>query len=146
MFSANESGEDIIMEYNKILSACAAVAVTATSFVLVSTPLHAKSPIVVVVNPDDIVTRHISYADLNLASVAGERTLEHRVGSAIKSLCEEATGDSFTSLSRSYPKCRTSAWGQARPQLANAAQRARDIALTGTSTIAAVAITIDLSK
>jgi hypothetical protein len=60
----------------------------------------------------------------------------------------EATGGSDASfmpniLSR---KCRTSAWNQARPQIALAVQRSQDIALTGTSPIAAVAITIALTK
>ncbi len=38
--------------------------------------------------------------------------------------------------------CDTSAWGGARPQIARAVQRAREIAATGSSTIAAAAITI----
>lgn len=133
------------MGYDKILSACGAVAITTSSFVLVCTPLYAKSPVVVVANPD-FVTRRINYADLNLASSSGEVTLNRRVGGAIKGLCLEATGDDHGMMHFANVKCRTAAWKQARPQIASAAQRARDIALTGTSTIAAVAITINLSK
>ena len=134
------------MDYTKLLSACIAVGITGGSFAIVTTPVGAKSPVVVVANPD-IVIRSISYADLNLASSPGEVTLNRRVGGAIKSLCLEATGGDLSFMPNLWShKCRTSAWNQARPQIGLAVQRSRDIALTGTSSIAAVAITIDLTK
>lgn len=135
------------MEYIKFVSACVAVAITGGSFAIVATPVHAKSPIVVVADAD-IVTRHISYADLNLASSAGEATLHRRVGRGIGSLCLEATGGSDAAFMPNVQsrKCRTSAWSQARPQISQAVRRAQDIALTGTSSIAAGAITINLTK
>jgi UrcA family protein len=135
------------MDYIKLLSACVAVGITGGSFAVIATPVHAKSPVVVVAN-QDIVTRSISYTDLNLASSPGEVTLNRRVGGAIKSLCLEATGGGdFSFMPNLWShKCRTSAWNQARPQIALAVQRSRDIALTGMSPIAAVAITIDLTK
>jgi hypothetical protein len=43
-------------------------------------------------------------------------------------------------------KCDNRAWGEARPQIARAVQRAHDIASTGTSPIAAAAITISLAQ
>jgi UrcA family protein len=132
------------MQYNKLISACAAVAITAGSFGLVSPPAFAKSQRVVVVADSNIVTRRISYADLNLASSPGEATLNRRVGGAIRSLCLEATeGSDRFGVDH---QCRNSAWGQARPQIDQATQRARDIAATGTSTIVAAAITINLTK
>lgn len=135
------------MDYTKLLSACIAVGITGGSFAIVTTPVGAKSPVVVVANPD-IVIRSISYTDLNLASSPGEVTLNRRVGGAIKSLCLEATGGGDLSFMPNLwsHKCRTSAWNQARPQIGLAVQRYRDIALTGTSSIAAVAITINLTK
>jgi len=134
------------VDYTKLLSACIAVGITGGSFAIVTTPVGAKSPVVVVANPD-IVIRSISYADLNLASSPGEVTLNRRVGGAIKSLCLEATGGDLSFMPNLWShKCRTSAWNQARPQIGLAVQRSRDIALTGTSSIAAVAITIDLTK
>ena len=134
------------MDYTKLLSACIAVGITGGSFAIVTTPVGAKSPVVVVANPD-IVIRSISYADLNLASSPGEVTLNRRVGGAIKSLCSEATGGDLSFMPNLWShKCRTSAWNQARPQIGLAVQRSRDIALTGTSSIAAVAITINLTK
>lgn len=136
------------MEYNKLVSAFAAVAITAGAFTLVSSPAFAKDRPVLVLADSDVMTRRISYADLNLASASGERTLKHRVSRGINGLCFDATGgqDGQFTTNLARMKCSKTAWGQARPQMANAAQRARDIALTGTSTIAAVAITIDLSK
>lgn len=134
------------MDYTKLLSACIAVGITGGSFAIVTTPVGAKSPVVVVASPD-IVIRSISYADLNLASSPGEVTLNRRVGGAIKSLCLEATGGELSFMPNFWShKCRTSAWNQARPQIGLAVQRSRDFALTGTSSIAAVAITIDLTK
>ena len=134
------------MDYIKLLSACVAVGITGGSFAVVATPVHAKSPIVVVADAD-IVTRHISYADLNLASSSGEATLHRRVGGGIQSLCLEATGGDLSFIVNPLGrKCRTSAWNQALPQIALAVQRSHDIALTGASPIAAVAITIDLTK
>jgi UrcA family protein len=131
------------MDHIKLLSACAAVAITAGSFALVSPAFAKDRPVVVVANPD-VVTRHISYADLNLASSPGEVTLNQRVGGAIRSLCFESTGGS--ELLGVGHLCRNSAWSEARPQITQAVHRARDIASTGTSTIAAAAITIQLAK
>ncbi|MCH8617355.1 UrcA family protein [Sphingomonas sp. SM33] len=134
------------MNYGKIISFSAAVALASGVFMLVASPAHGK-PVVVVANPA-ILTRHISFADLNLASSSGERTLNRRVGGAIGGLCSEATGGedgSFTTRLEKR-KCNNSAWGQARPQIARAAQRARDIASTGVSPIAAAAIAIDFQK
>jgi UrcA family protein len=136
------------MKYIRFLSASAAVAITIGSFALVAHPAIAHSGPVIVVANQDAVTRHVSYSDLNLASAAGELTLKHRVSGAVSSLCSEATGgqDGFYGTNIARMKCNKTAWGQARPQMANAAQRARDIAVTGTSTIAAVGITIALVK
>ena len=134
------------MNYGKIISFSAAVALASGVFMLVASPAHGK-PVVVVANPA-ILTRHISFADLNLASQPGERTLNHRVGSAIGELCSEATGGEDGSFITKLEKtaCSKSAWGQAGPQITQATQRARDIAYTGASPIAAAAITINLKK
>jgi UrcA family protein len=135
------------MDYSKLISISAAVLLTSSVFVLVAPPAFGKVRPVVVVAPD-VVTRHISSADLNLASAAGEQTLNRRVGGAVSSLCQEATGgtDGNYMTVISAGKCRQSAWNQARPQIAQLTQRARDIASTGVSPIAAAAITINLTK
>lgn len=135
------------MDYSKLISISAAVLVTSGVFALVAPPAFGKAPVLVTA-PADVVSRHINYADLDLASSAGEVTLNRRVGGAVGSLCHEATGgpDGNFMTTIANRKCRTSAWNQARPQIAQATQRARDIASTGVSPIAAAAITIDFTK
>ena len=136
------------MEYAKIIRACAAAAVTIGAFAVVAPPAYGKTrPVVVVAEPDRVV-RRISYADLDLASAAGESTLHRRVGGAISSLCTEAVGRPERSIETKLAdmNCRRSAHEQAEPQIANAVQRARDIAMHGTSTIAATAISIVLPQ
>ena len=136
------------MEYPKIIRACAAAAVTIGAFAAVAPPAYGKTrPVVVVADPDRVV-RRISYADLDLASAAGESTLNRRVGGAIRSLCTEAVGSPDLSIDSKLAdmNCRRSAHEQAKPQIANAVQRARDIAMHGTSTIAATAISIVLPQ
>ena len=134
------------MNYGKIVSFSAAVVLASGVFVLVASPAHSK-PVVVVANPDTL-TRHISFADLNLASGSGELTLNRRVGGAIGGLCSEAVGGEDSNFMTRLEKtaCTKTAWSQARPQIAQVTQRARDIASTGVSPIAAAAITIDLRK
>jgi UrcA family protein len=130
------------MKHIRAISLCAAIAVTAT------TPAFGRSAPVFVTAPVDVVTRHISYADLNLASVAGERALQRRVGTAVTDLCLDATGgnDGSPKYKLSMIHCSGEAWNGARPQMARAVQRARDIASTGSSSIAAAALTISLPK
>jgi len=133
--------------YARLIALSGAAAITSAIVFAMAPPASAKTAIVVVA-PADIVTRHISYADLNLASSAGENTLNARVGGAVRSLCDEAVGGEDGSLTGKLATkhCSTSVWDQARPQISSAAERARDIALTGKSTIAAAAIVITLPE
>lgn len=132
----------------KIVSLCVATAITAGGLFVVSPPASARQPIVVTAPAEDMVVRRVSFADLNLASTAGEKTLNHRVGGAVTSLCIEAVGPDTRSLSSTIAnmRCTRQAWDGARPQIANAVQRARDIAATGSSAIAATAIVISIPQ
>lgn len=132
--------------HGKLASISSTVAIALVGLA-VATPAFGQTPVVVVV-PSDVVTRQINHADLNLAAAAGERTLKHRVSGAVSGLCSEALGgrDAGFAFKYSMIECRTVAWDQARPQMARAVQRARDIASTGTSPIAASAITVVLPK
>lgn len=133
------------MTYQKTLSLCAAVAITCTGLAVVAPPAFAKTRTVVVMAPAaDAPTRRVSYADLNLASAQGETLLNRRVGYAVDDVCAEATGgdDGSLTIKLVMVRCDTSAWNGARPQIARAVQRAREIAATGSSTIIAGAITI----
>ena len=136
------------MEYTKLVSISAAVLLTTGVFGLVASPAHSKAGAVFVVANPNVVTRHVSFSDLNLASAAGEQTLNNRVVGVVRSLCDETTGglDGNYITANFYAKCRRSAWAQARPQIALATQRAREIASTGTSPIAGAAITVVLTK
>lgn len=130
------------------LSLCAALSMTAAGFFPVASPALGKSTHVVVVAPAERVARHISYADLNLASAAGETTLNNRVDAAVTDLCLDATGgnDGSFTFKTSMMRCSSSAWNEARPQIDRAVQRARDIAFTGKSSIAAALLTISLPQ
>lgn len=86
--------------------------------------------------PDDGLSVRVSYRDLNLASARDERILNRRVGSATHVVCEPH----FSNLERA--DCVSYAWRGARPQIAMAVKRARELALTGTTSIPLVAIAI----
>lgn len=133
--------------YSRFIAFSGSVVLTSAIIFSMAPSASAKPPIVVIA-PADIVTRHISYADLNLASSAGEDTLKARVGGAVRSLCDEVVGGEDGSLRLKFAAkhCSTLAWDQARPQISRAAERARGIATTGTSTIATAAIVIKLSE
>lgn len=61
----------------RLFAAVGAIAVVVTS-ITVSTPALAKErPVVVAANPE-VVTRRVTYADLNLASLPGEAALTAR--------------------------------------------------------------------
>lgn len=130
------------MTYSKLLGMLAAVAVTSAGLFAFTAPVSAKGkPIVVVARQaEDVPTRRVSYADLNLASLSGEKMLTRRVTGAVRSVCNESVGDGGNV--HDYFDCRSFAWAGARPQMTLAIQRARQIARAGSSSIAAVAITI----
>jgi UrcA family protein len=91
----------------------------------------------------DVRTERVSYADLNLAASAGERKLVRRVSDAVKRVCLYRDG-TIGLQSNGYTICADGAWDGANPQIAQAVQRAKDIAMTGKSSIAAAAITISV--
>ena len=136
------------MLYGKIFSMCAAVGITIGGLLVMTPHAAAGQGPIFVTAPAELVIRRIGYGDLNLASASGEKVLKRRVGSAIRSLCDEAAGPDTGDLHSSVAimDCGREAWGQARPQMTRAVARAREIALTGTSTIAATGITISLDK
>lgn len=87
----------------------------------------------------DGLSVRVSYRDLDLTRHEGERILNRRVGAATRIVCEPPDapiGD------ENFSKCISFAWRGARPQIALATRRARDIAATGSSSIPLVAIAI----
>jgi UrcA family protein len=137
------------MVYAKILSLCVATAITAGGGLFLFSPeASARQPIVVTGPPQDVAVRRVSYADLDLASLSGEKTLNRRVGRAVNSVCLEAVGQQAHDLYVMVDnmRCTRGAWDGARPQIARAVERARQIAATGSSTIAASAIVISIPE
>ena len=122
----------------------AAIAIAGTVSAISASPALARVPhVVVTASPDQLVSR-VQYGDLDLATISGRDALQHRLGGAINQLCERAMDpDRGSTLFRpAMVGCARSAWDEARPQVANAVQRARDIALTGSSPVPAAAIVI----
>ena len=132
------------MKYANALAMGGATLIAAAAVVLTATPVQGRPtrPVVITGEQSEVVTRHVTFADLNLASISGERALKKRVGFAVQDVCTEAVGRSDAWLMH---YCRIGAWQDARPQIARAVERAREIAFTGTSTItAAAAITFSV--
>lgn len=131
------------MAYLKALSLCATVAASVVA--VSSSPATGKSsPIFVQAQPEEMVTRHISYADLDLARPAGARALFTRVNSAVNGLCGQVAASRDVSILTSVAtkRCSRTTWDQARPQIDSALMRAREIAMSGRSSIAAAALVI----
>ena len=123
----------------------AAIALTAAGVVVVSQPAFAQEqPLEVIGERQDNPTRRVTYADLDLASLAGQKSLKGRVSRAVTSVCDEAVGPNADF--HAEHACRSGAWSGAAPQMTLAFQRAREIAATGSSSIAAVTIRVVLPK
>ncbi|HVM39112.1 MAG TPA: UrcA family protein [Sphingomicrobium sp.] len=86
---------------------------------------------------EQVPSERVFFGDLNLASVAGENTLNSRVRGAVRRVCQAHSGDALPHMA-----CRSFAWRGAKPQIERALTRARDIAARGTSAIPPVAILI----
>jgi UrcA family protein len=90
---------------------------------------------------EDVIRRNVIYRDLNLATEYGEKKLHRRVSYAVSDVCNQAVGRE-PGMVFFREDCRKSAWDSARPQISQAVQRAREIATSGASTLAPVAISI----
>jgi UrcA family protein len=129
-----------------ILSSFTATALAGGLFL--PTSATAKDSAVLVTAPTELVVRHVAYADLDLALPTGVTALNERVNFAVGDVCTEANlGDSGSfAFKAGMMRCSNHAWNDARPQIARAVQRAEDIASTGSSQIAAAAITISVGR
>lgn len=126
----------------------AAVLSGVTASLLIATAAFAASqekPVVVYAEPQEgLRSERVSYADLDLSQRGHERKLNLRVAGAVKRVCLYENRIGLQDLG--YYRCADDAWGDARPQIAQAVARAREIALTGRSSIAATAITISVGQ
>jgi UrcA family protein len=87
---------------------------------------------------EDQLSERVSYADLNLASAEGVKTLTWRVSGAVQRVCAPLQGGA----NLAHLQCRSFAMNGAKPQIELAITRAQEIAANGTSSIAPVAIVI----
>jgi len=134
----------MLARFNRKTSA-ALSGVTASLLAAASASAAQESPVVVYGEADNSRTEHVSYADLDLTDRGDQRTLNLRVTGAVKRVC--LFEDGYAGLQDvGYYHCSGDAWESAKPQIAQAVQRAKDIAMTGRSSIAATAITINLSN
>lgn len=123
----------------KTLVAASALAVGCGSMSV----LAAQSQPVVVYGLQDENTRteRVSYADLNLANNKDARKLNFRVAGAVKRVCLYDSAQ-IGLRDSGYIRCSSGAWAMAKPQIAQAIARHKEISLNGSSSIAVVAITI----
>lgn len=125
----------------------AAVLSGVTASLLISSAALAADqgkPVVVKGEPlENTRSEHVSYADLDLSQRKDEKKLNFRVAGAVKRVC--LFENSRNGLQdNGYYSCADDAWGQARPQIARAVDRARQLAMTGKTSIAATAISINV--
>lgn len=91
------------------------VAIAAIAMLTQTAPAFAKA---------EQVSRRVSYADLDLSTPAGQRSLHNRIAFAVRQIC----GD-LSSVYSSYElsmlsKCNREAWSSSNKQVADAVSRA----------------------
>lgn len=115
--------------------------IATTALLAAGAAIAQEAPVVVYAQPSDTLTERVSYADLNLGLTADQRILDRRVSSAVRRVCRFEPG--LRGLSdNGYFRCAAASWSDARPQIGQAIARAREIALTGSSSIPAAPIRI----
>jgi len=106
--------------------AAAVLAAAAASFAI-SPPASAQQGVIYVQTapPAYMNIERVSYGDLNLASRAGEQSLNRRVGRAVERVCLYDPVRWYGLAEPDYNYCKEGAWQRARPQVIGAVYRAR---------------------
>ena len=125
--------------YSKLIALTASFAITATGVALLASPASGSPPSIAA-TPEDQAVSHVSYADLDLASIGGESALRARVRAAVRSNCASLADRSSDIFAEGT--CRSASSKEVGPQIERAVRRARELAATGTSPIPPVAIAI----
>ncbi len=97
-------------------------------------------PVVVYGAPAHVETVEVRFGDLDLTQSRHEKQLNRRVAAAVRKVCDYDHGPGVRRAD--YLRCADGAWDDAAPQIAAAVERARQLASTGRTTLAANAITI----
>ena len=121
--------------HNKLIALGASIGVTTIGLALIAPPAFAQT-LGAVATPDT----HITYGDLNLASIGGENALRARVETAVRNNCAGLADRSSGIFAE--VNCRTASQKEVDPQIARAVLRAREFAATGTSRIPPVTIAL----
>lgn len=98
----------------------------------------------VVVTSEELIVRHVRFADLDLRASADRNALVRRVQLAVSDACADAVGPS--SLIYEKRACWKSSWADAQPQISNAVRRAQEMAASGTMLTGATVITVRIGK
>lgn len=123
----------------------AAAALLASSGVSAAIPDQEEDRAVVTAQPaQDYFIRRVAYRDLNLASAKGEKLLHNRIGSAVRSVCLEATGPNPLEWAES--SCRQQAWRDVRPQIKQALTLARQLSARGEAVNGPMSIRIAVAR
>ena len=119
----------------------AAVLSGVTASLLLTVPSAAQQrPVVVYGEQNQLNTERVPYGDLDLSAGAGRKLLYARVGKAVRNVCDFDAA----AIVVDYRSCSTAAWKDARPQIAEALDRAGQLALAGAPTTSAAALTINI--
>lgn len=101
-------------------NARAVIAALLSGMTLIATPALAQEPPVVVYGElSGAATERVSFADLDLADIAAQGRLHHRVSGAIERVCDLDLGRDGLQ-DRGYYSCFNAAWAAAAPQIAEA--------------------------
>ena len=119
----------------------AAVLSGVTASLLLAMPSAAQQrPVVVYGEQSQLITERVPYGDLDLSAGTDRKLLYARVGKAVRNVCDfdaaAVVGD--------YRACSTVAWKDARPQIAEALDRAEQLALARAPATSAAALTISI--
>lgn len=122
-----------------LLAASAAVLAAGSAVLVTASPAHAKDVTVFAQPPEDTLSTRVIFADLKLTATAGQKVLHRRVSRAVRDVCAPLEQRGIASK---HGECMDFAWSGARPQMAQAVERARQLAANGSSSIAPVAIAV----
>lgn len=109
----------------------------------VAVPAEAKRPILVTGPSSGVITKEVSYRDLDLASRSGERKFTRRVASAVSEVCNDLNPTSRVHIQN---VCRSEAWRGVRPLIKQAVRRSHQFAASNRALVAVGAITFTFAK
>ena len=130
-----------MLNHTAIRMAAALLSGAAATFTATAPAIAQERPVIVYGEGQSMRTERIAFADLALDSVSGRKSLQQRVDGAIERVCDREVGRDGLQL-RGYYACANQARADAEPQIELAVQRTKEMALFGSSSIAATAIVI----